>query len=376
MVDEEINKSKVITATVLRSHAGGYLVYQNGLNKELQCQARGRLKKEKVTIFAGDVVELEDINLELDSAVISACRPRHNSLSRPPLANVDQVVVVQAIHQPEWHPLWCDRYLVHFQLELPEASFILCFNKCDLANQDDIRALQDVYESLGYKLHITSARTEHGLAQLKDELLGKFSIFAGPSGVGKSSLLNTLKPDLNLKVGVMENDFGVGRHTTTATEIYRMPPSGIDKPAAKPTWLADTPGFSIVELTHSQPQDIAFLFPEIRELAHMCKYTNCLHTVEDDCNVLKNLNSINKDRYASYVILVGESKDRYLEEQNQSTKNEGQVKFVGGKNDKDARAKKIPRLNKRYRATSRRSEKQQYSPGKIDLEVFQSEEQT
>ena len=110
------------------------------------------------------------------------------------------------------------------------------------------------------------------------------------------------------------------------------------------------------------------MFPEIRALADSCKFADCLHLVEQDCNVLKNLNSINKDRYLSYVTLVGEAKERYLAEQNQSTKSEGEVKFVGGKNEQDERAKKIPRLNKRYRAISRRSRKQQFSPGKIDLD--------
>jgi ribosome biogenesis GTPase len=370
MVEAKFPKESILTGTVLRSHAGGYLVYQNELDRQLYCAARGRLKKEKVSIFAGDTVQLDDVNLELSEAVISACLPRKNTLSLPPLANVDQVVIVQAIHQPEWHPLWCDRFLVHFELSLPEASFILCFNKCDLANQDEIKSLKDVYESLGYKLHITSARTGFGLEELKSALDGKFSIFAGPSGVGKSTLLNALKPGLNLKTGIMENEYGVGRHTTTATEIYRMPLNAQNKP----TWFADTPGFSIAELTHSQPLDIPQLFPEIKALADKCKFADCLHLVEQECNVLKNLSSINKDRYVSYMTLVNESKEKYLEEQKQSSKKESQVKYVGGKNDQDEQAKKVPRLNKRYRAISRRSEIQQYSPGKIDIDVSENEE--
>ncbi len=361
--------NRVLTGTVLRSHAGGYLVYQKDLNLEFLCPARGRLKKERVSIFAGDIVEISDIDTELSQAVISACQPRRNSLSRPPLANVDQVVIVQAIHQPEWHPLWCDRYLVHFQLELPDVSFILCFNKCDLANEDDIQSLRNVYERLGYKLHITSARTGFGMPELTDELQGRFSIFTGPSGVGKSTLLNVLKPGLNLKTGIMENEFGVGKHTTTASEIYRLE----EIRGENPTWVADTPGFSVSELTHSDPQNIPFLFPEIKELATNCKYSNCLHLVEEGCNVLANLHSISKDRYLSYMTLVEESKERQREEQSQSTKIDSKVKYVGGKDDNDERAKKIPRLNKRYRATSRRLEKQQFSPGKIDLDSLAAE---
>ncbi len=333
--------------TVLRSHAGGYLVYQAELDQELVCTARGRLKKENVTILAGDKVELADIKPELSQAHIADCLKRKNVLSRPPLANIDQVIVVQAIHQPEWHPLWCDRYLVHFQLELPRASFVLCFNKCDLACEEDMEILRHTYEGLGYDLVISSAFTGAGLDKLKDRLAGKFSILAGPSGVGKSSLLNVLKPGLNLKTGIMENEYGVGRHTTTASEIYHL--DGI----ANSTCVADTPGFSLSELTHGQPEKIAPLFPEISELAAQCKYADCLHIVEQECNVLANLGQINKERYRSYMALVEEAREKQKMEQSRSTKSEGKVKMVGGKN-----AKKIPRLQKQYRGSSRRQEKQ------------------
>ena len=123
------------------------------------CTARGRLKKENVTILAGDKVELTDIKPEFSRRIYLLALSRKNVLSRPPLANIDQVIIVQAIHQPEWHPLWCDRYLVHFQLELPDASFVLCFNKCDLADEEDMDTLRRTYESLGYELVIVSAYT-------------------------------------------------------------------------------------------------------------------------------------------------------------------------------------------------------------------------
>jgi ribosome biogenesis GTPase len=275
---------------------------------------------------------------------------RKNVLSRPPLANIDQVIIMQAIHQPEWHPLWCDRYLVHFQLELPDASFVLCFNKCDLAVEEDVEILRQTYEKLGYELAIVSAYTTTGLDKLQNKLAGKFSIFAGPSGVGKSTLLNALKPGLNLKTGIMENEYGVGRHTTTATEIYRL-----SNGEAANTWIADTPGFGLSELIHSQPERIAPLFPEIRELATECKYADCLHTVEQGCNILANLSQINKERYLSYMALIEEAKEKQKIEQSRSIKQEDKVKLVGGKKEN---AKKIPRLQKQYRKTSRRKEKQ------------------
>lgn len=344
------------TGTVIRSHAGGYLVYQSELDEEFTCTARGRLKKESVSIFAGDKVELSDIQQDTRQAHIENCLPRKNVLSRPPLANIDQVVIVQAIHQPEWHPLWCDRYLVHFQLELPNASVVLCFNKADLASSEDIKNLRAIYKNLGYDQVIVSAYTKAGLDELTNKLAGKFSILTGPSGVGKSTLLNVLKPGLNLKVGIMENEYGVGRHTTTATEIYRLDGS---------TTLADTPGFSLSELTCSHPEKIGPLFPEIRAFAADCKYSNCLHIVEQDCQVLANINTIDKERYHSYMVLVEEAKEKQRIEQSRSIKQEDKVKLVGGKNET---AKKIPRLKKQYRETSRRKEKQRLRHSSRDPE--------
>jgi len=361
----------MVIGVVLRSHAGGYLVYQNELDVDFQCAARGRLKKESVSIFTGDRVELDEINLESSTAVISARLERVNLLPRPPLANVDQIVIVQAIHQPEWSPLWCDRHLIHFQLEVPTASFVLCFNKSDLATPGDIQALRSIYEPLGYRVIITSARTGFGVQALMKLLDGKISVLAGPSGVGKSSLLNALKSDLSLKVGLMENQFGVGRHTTTASELYRLGKKTGKNLTNAVTWVADTPGFSLAELKHPTPEDVAPLFPEIARLGQACKFSDCLHIVEQDCNLLANLHQISPERYQSYQVLIGEAQAEQKQRQTTSNKVEARVKQVGGK---AGRAKSIPRLNDRYRAPSRREEKQKLRNAAVQHEHTESEE--
>lgn len=364
---------------VLRSHAGGYLVYQPELDLTFQCQARGRLKKERVSILTGDRVELDDLNTEQKTAVIVSCLERKSLLTRPQLANVDQVVIVQAVRQPEWNQLWCDRYIVHFQLELPDSVPVLCFNKCDLVESEQIERLRRVYESLNYKVVMVSAKTQAGVMGLSEILKNKITVFAGPSGVGKSSLLNTLEPSLNLKIGVMDNEYGVGRHTTTYSEIYRVHISTDSKDSEKQnvkdvsaeslTWVADTPGFNLAELRHPEPHDLVFQFPEVSHLSKDCRFSDCLHLVEHGCNVICNVRDdiefddslngdvkfVSKDRYENYVTIVNESINEQNQRREVSQKKEANVKTVGGKKGK---AVHIPKLKGKYRAKSRRTEKQ------------------
>ena len=369
---------------VLRSHAGGYLVYLPEHDLTLQCQARGRLKKERVSILTGDKVEIEDLDSAMETGVISTRLERSSLLSRPQIANVDQVVIVQAVRQPEWNQLWCDRYIVHFQLELPDSVPVLCFNKCDLVGAEQQERLRRIYESLGYRVVMVSAKTSHGIEGLLDILGNKITVFAGPSGVGKSSLLNRLEPSLNLKIGVMDHDFGVGRHTTTYSEIYRV---HLEKwniaDSARLTWVADTPGFNLAELRHPEPHDLVFEFPEIRELSEGCRFNNCMHLVEAGCNVLEKLASeeyecveedgdentiiVSRERYANYVTMVNESIAEHNIRKETSQKKEAAVKTVGGKRGKSVN---IPRLSGKYRAKSRRTEKQELVVDIPDEEEF------
>jgi ribosome biogenesis GTPase len=441
-----------IVGTVLRSHAGGYLVHVESLKVApsesdtgaksaepstfdeliLFCQARGRLKKEKVAIVTGDRVELDEVVLPEKTAVIVSQLERRSLISRPPLANVDQVVIVQAVKQPDWSPLWTDRYLVHFQLAMPFQLPILCFNKCDLVDKIELNRLRSIYEPLGYFVIFVSAKTGEGLPELAARLFGKTSMFAGPSGVGKSSLLNVLCPGLNLKVGLMENDFGVGRHTTTYSELYRMSwgEDGALVPGSdscdRQSWIADTPGFNLIELLHPEPRDVAKQFFEIETLGQQCRFANCLHLVEAGCAVLALLRSVMGDeesqaeseeaakeaakeaaevelddetqeaapsnqvlqldeerdsvvadvsgdvlhlsRYQSYVVMVAESQEKQAAAKVTSRKVESAVKSIGGTESGSART--VPRLANRYRTSSRRKEKQKLrSVAEVEDEV-------
>ena len=346
----KINPSQI--GIVLRSHAGGYLVHRPFADKTILCQAKARIKKESLNILTGDIVSVEEFDENLSNqshkGIITEVYPRMSLLKRPAIANVNQVVLVKSLQNPTPNLNLLDKLLLHFELSLDSVDPIICFNKADLASIDTLELVKNVYMKLNYKLCFVSALTGYGIDSLLGLLENKITVFAGPSGVGKSSLLNVINPHLSIATASELSQYG--RHTTTATQLYEV--------KVKPDsylWIADTPGFNLEELDCPKPNLIAPYFNEIYRYADLCKYNDCLHLNENGCHVIENLDKIHKSRYKSYQELVLTAKEKYNASKIISSKNENAVKTLLGKKNKIT---KIPKIEKSQRFNSKSQTRQ------------------
>lgn len=270
----------------------------------LTAQLRGRLKEErKDTDIAalGDWVTVRDLGD--GSAVIEEVEERESVLSRRApfgekeqiiVANPDQAVFVFACRDPEPNPRMLDRLLVAAEREALPAR--ICANKYDLSRNGDCEGSFSLYPDLGYPVHYTSAKTGQGVAGLKAQLRERISVFAGPSGVGKSSLLNAIQPDLALRTGDIRRQTRKGKHTTVSLKLVPLQGGG---------YVADTPGLKAFALWDIEPEELDAYFPEIRERVADCQFSDCTHLHEPGCAVLAALEAgeIHPDRYDSYLRL-------------------------------------------------------------------------
>jgi len=284
------------TGTVLRAY-GGYYYVQAG-DAVYACKLRGRVKA-RGPVLPGDRVEL---NILPDgSGVIVGVAPRTTVLLRPPVANVDQVIVVASFREPDPIPQLVSRQLLQAEAEGLPALVVL--NKADLAGPADadaswIRGLR----LAGYPVLLTSTVTHEGLAELEAALEGRLSVLAGPSGVGKSSILKALLPEpeaARIGVGEVSRKLGRGRHTTRHAELFPLPRGG---------WVVDTPGFSRLYLPRVPRKELASLFPEMRPFIGRCRFNGCLHDREPDCAVKEGVRSglIAEQRYEDYLTFLQE----------------------------------------------------------------------
>jgi len=269
-----------------------------------ECSLRGRLKQGGLKLAVGDEVELERGDRG-DLTAIASILPRRSKLARRSpgggrgerivAANVDQVVVIFAVVKPTPHPRMLDRFLVI--AESNELAARIVVNKVDLASEGDAEALFADHVRAGYPLHLTSTKEGgRGLEALHDALQGRTSALTGPSGVGKSSLMNALYPGLRLRVGEISESVNKGRHTTVGALLHPLPDGG---------FVADTPGLREIGLWGLEPSELADCFPEFRSLTALCRFADCTHTVEPGCEVLDALSrgEVSATRHESYVRL-------------------------------------------------------------------------
>lgn len=277
---------------ILKGVGGQYEVQtDDGL---LLCTLRGRLRLDEKRIMVGDWVE---VSAEGGGGVVERILPRRSELVRPAIANVDQVVVVFSADNPKPSLLLLDRILVHG--ELANLEVLIVFNKGELALAG-AKELQRMYESIPYRTLITSAKKQWGLEQLKEGLVGKISTLAGPSGVGKSSLLNALLPELDLDVQAVSARVQRGRHTTRTVSLLPLSEGGL---------VADTPGFSQLNLDPDQESELQYAFPEMDEYRDLCQFRGCLHRREPNCAVKNAVEKgqILTHRYEHYLLLLAEA---------------------------------------------------------------------
>jgi len=295
--------SATLTGTVLERDGSGYRVLTDA--GEVSAVLRGKAKRGATRVIVGDVVDLE-VDPDGRWYAISGVKERTSLLARrvpegrgerPVVANIDQVVVVAAASQPPPVPQLIDRMLVI--AEANQLAPVLVVNKMDLDPAGDLIAR---YRSAGYRVFPTSAAIGEGVADLKAALHGRESVFTGPSGVGKSSLLNSVQPGLRLRVGAVSRRVRRGRHTTVSSVMLPLDGGG---------FIVDTPGFSEVGLWGLPLPDLGGCFPEFAGPAAACRYANCLHDREPGCAVARAVaeGAIDRRRYDSYLALLGELRD-------------------------------------------------------------------
>ena len=285
---------------IIKGIAGFYYVHVAGSGL-YECKAKGIFRKEKMKPLVGDVVEIDVLDETEKKGNIVHLLPRQNELIRPAVSNIDQALVVFAVTKPKPHFNLLDRFLI--MMETKNIPVILCFNKKDLAEDEGIRALREIYETCGYEIVFTSARNEENVDVVRSLLRGKTTAIAGPSGVGKSSLINALQPQAKMETGSISEKIERGRHTTRHSELIWM---------EEDTYIMDTPGFSSLYTNEFEKEELKYYFREFAPYEGKCKFHGCDHVHEPECAVKAALNAgrIHPIRYQNYLEMYQELKDK------------------------------------------------------------------
>lgn len=289
---------------IIKGVGGFYYVHLHQVineDKLYECKAKGIFRNKSIKPTVGDNVEIDIIDEDAATGNIVKICDRKNELIRPTVANVDQAIIIFAIAEPEPNYNLLDRFLI--MMEKQSVPTIICLNKADLRDEDKASTIKEVYEKCGYKVIITSTYEDKGIEELKEIIANKTTVFAGPSGVGKSSLLNSLKPEVNVATGAISEKIKRGKHTTRHSELMFI---GDD------TFIMDTPGFSSLFVDEEDPSNIKTYYGEFDAYISSCRFNGCVHINEPDCGVKDALSKglISELRYENYKQLYDEQKSR------------------------------------------------------------------
>ncbi|MBQ7371291.1 MAG: ribosome small subunit-dependent GTPase A [Blautia sp.] len=266
-----------------------------------ECRAKGIFRKDHQKPLVGDDVEITVLDPVDQEGSVTKLLPRKNSLIRPAVANVDQAFVIFAAESPKPNFLLLDRFLI--MMERENIPAVICFNKIDLVPEKERQQLADIYQDCGYPVLFSSVEQQIGTEEIRSTLLGKTTVVAGPSGVGKSSLTNLMQEEVQMETGEISKKLKRGRHTTRHSQII---------PVAEQTYLVDTPGFTSLYLSEMEEQELKDCFHEFTPYEGQCRFLGCRHIHEPDCRVREALESgkISRQRYEDYVALHEELKEK------------------------------------------------------------------
>lgn len=284
---------------IIKGIAGFYYVHTaEGL---VECKARGIFRKDKIKPLVGDNVEIELGDKEALVGNIIRILPRSNALIRPASANIDQALVIFAILKPNPNYNLLDRFLINMQRQFLPA--VICFNKKDIATDKELKELSEAYGKCGYQVLFASGVKEQGLEEIRKCLKGKTTVVAGPSGVGKSTIINALYPEANMETGEISHKIDRGKHTTRHAQLFAL---------SDDTFIMDTPGFTSLSLGDMEKEDLQECYPEFAKYEKYCRFGGCAHISEPGCGVKEALSEgrISKVRYDNYVTLYEELKNR------------------------------------------------------------------
>jgi ribosome biogenesis GTPase len=298
---------------IVKALSGYYYVLPEGdelhVDATVQCRARGVFKNRGISPLVGDRVMYE--LTENGEGTVTEVLPRFSELVRPPVANARLAVLVFSVTNPSLSLSLLDKFLVH--IEKSRLNCLLCFTKCDLLSPDapnynaaeaeELERIFQLYEGIGYSIVKTSAKRREGLELVREHLFGTISLFAGQSGVGKSSLLNAMIEGLKLETNEISKKLGRGKHTTRHVELMPLAGGG---------YVADTPGFSQLDFMELEVEELSGCFREFAELAEGCRFRGCLHLHEPSCKVRDAAEQglIARSRYDHYLAFLTEMKER------------------------------------------------------------------